>query len=210
MFNKLIFFLFVTLGLTVIVLCIYKSTKIEEHYKTNNVSYADVILPCDNIEMKKSTKIDHVIKIIKSYDVDHNDIKLIKEKINEKGNKGRICDRALKLILDTYLIYYKPILPSILEDLKNKTHQTKKSKNLDEEEEEAIEPEKDELDEDKDEEEQKDINDDFEDDYNLDPSNNNIACNNLDSIVTVLESDGFITKINKKSILKYYDNKCSR
>ena len=104
MFNKLIFFLFVTLGLTVIVLCIYKSTKIEEHYKTHNVSYSDVILPCDNIEMKKSYKIKDVIKIIKKYNVDNADIKLIKEKMIEKGDKSIICTRALKIILDTYLI----------------------------------------------------------------------------------------------------------
>ena len=43
MFNKLIFFVFVTLGLAVIVLCIIKSTKIQEHYKTNNLEYSDVI-----------------------------------------------------------------------------------------------------------------------------------------------------------------------
>ena len=118
MFNKLIFFLFVTLGLTVIVLCIYKSTKIEEHYKTNSLSYSDVILPCDKIEMKKSYKIDNVIKVIKKYNIDTNDLKTIKNKLKGKGIKGKICERALNLILDTYLIYYKPIVPSIINDLK--------------------------------------------------------------------------------------------
>jgi len=116
MLNKLIFLVFVTLGLTVIFLCIMKSTKIEEHYIMNS-EYSDVILPCENKEMKNSYDIKSVLKILKKYNVENEDIMLIKNKLLEKGQNKRICRRSLLLILDTYLIYYKPIIDSVIQEL---------------------------------------------------------------------------------------------
>ena len=224
MLNKLIFFVFVTLGLAVIVLCIIKSTKIQEHYKTSNLEYSDVILPCEKKEMKKSYSIKRVFQIIKKYDIDKADLKIIKNKLVEKGIKNKICHRALVILLDTYLIYYKPIIDSILLDLKKikpKMHQEEEEY----QQEDAIDDDE-ELDQDQEQEQEMDDNNQEMDDNNQEMNNNNnqemddeelkmddedqenVNCKSLNNLVSVLESDGFITKLNRRAIQKHYQGKC--
>jgi hypothetical protein len=196
MLNKLIFLVFVTLGLTVIVLCIMKSTKIEEHYIMNS-EYSDVILPCENNELVNSYDVIDVLKILKKYNVEKEDLILIKNKLLEKGSNKKICRRALLLILDTYLIYYKPIIDLVIKELNN---------NQDSLEEEIEENNI-----------KKDVEDkelDFKiyDDINLDEidnkKNNNKNCKNIKNFVTKLEVDGFITRKNKEEIIRHYNYKC--
>ena len=217
MLNKLIFFLFVTLGLTVICLCIIKGTKIEEHYKMNE--YSDVILPCENNEMKKSYDIKDVLKVLKKYNIDLIDLKLIKNKLVEKGIKGKICKRSLFLILDTYLIYYKPIIDSIITDLKKMD-----SNDNSVEDDDALVQEiekKDINSDDSDNEHHGEHHNDSDNEHNLDMINSDnyekeysmvdgkMTCDSINNLTTTLETDGFITKKNKDDILKYYHNKCN-
>lgn len=212
MLNKLIFLVFVTLGLTVIVLCIMKSTKIEEHYIMNS-EYSDVILPCENKEMKNSYDIKSVLKILKKYNVENEDIMLIKNKLLEKGQNKRICRRSLLLILDTYLIYYKPIIDSVIKELnssKSVSDLNENSENRFEEESRFREEESrdDNLmfrEEEEEEEEMKKYDDGLDYDLiNRDKSN----CRNIKSFVDKLETDGFITKKNKDEIIDHYNYKC--
>ena len=193
MLNKLIFLVFVTLGLTVIVLCIMKSTKIEEHYKMNS-EYSDVILPCENNEMKNSYDIKNVLKISKKYNVEKEDIILIKNKLLEKGINKRICRRSLLLILDTYLIYYKPIIDTVIKELGYRSEEETNIKDEEPKEEEYN-------DSPIDEEEIKKYDVDL---INRDQSN----CRNIKSFIDKLEYDGFITKKNKNEIIDHYNYKC--
>jgi len=220
MLNKLIFLVFITLGLTVIVLCIMKSTKIEEHYIMNS-EYSDVILPCENNEMKNSYDIKSVLKILKKYNVDNEDIILIKNKLLEKGQNKKICRRSLLLILDTYLIYYKPIIDSVIQEL-NRSNSAREEETTIREEETTIREEESKIKEDsiydnlmirdeeepiiRDEEEMKKYDDDGldYDAINKDKSN----CKNIKSFVAKLETDGFITKKNKNEIIDHYNYKC--
>ena len=213
MLNKLIFFLFVTLGLTVICLCIIKGTKIEEHYKMNE--YSDVILPCENNEMKKSYDIKDVLKVLKKYNIDLIDLKLIKNKLVEKGIKGKICKRSLFLILDTYLIYYKPIIDSIITDLKKMDSDDNSI-----EDDDALVQEIEKKDMNSDDSDNEHHNDsDNENNLGMIDSNNyekeyskaddKMTCDSINNLTNTLETDGFITKKNKDDILKYYHNKCN-
>jgi hypothetical protein len=209
MLNKLIFFIFVTLGLTVICLCIIKGTKIEEHYKMNE--YSDVILPCENNEMNKSYDIKNILKVLKKYNIDLIDLKLIKNKLVEKGIKGKICKRSLFLILDTYLIYYKPIIDSIITDLK-KIEANDNSEEDDDALTQEIEKKK---------EISENSENDLEDNDNLNEINSNnyekdysalddkMTCDSINNLTNTLETDGFITKKNKDDILEYYHKKCN-
>jgi hypothetical protein len=202
MLNKLIFFIFVTLGLTVICLCIIKGTKIEEHYKMNE--YSDVILPCENNEMNKSYDIKNILKVLKKYNIDLIDLKLIKNKLVEKGIKGKICKRSLFLILDTYLIYYKPIIDSIITDLK-KIEANDNSEEDDDALTQEIEKKK---------EISENSENDLEDNDNLNEINSNnyekdysalddkMTCDSINNLTNTLETDGFITKKNKDDILE--------
>ena len=202
MINKLIFFLFVTLGITVIILCIYKSTKIEEHYKGANINYSDVILPCDKNELKKSYKINLVNKFLKKYKIDKSEVSVIKQKIKEKSHKNRICERALELILDTYLVYYKPIIQNIFKDLNKMKNKNFENTEADiEEEDESVNPS------DK-EEEEDEVKEEKQEDEEYDDENDSINCKHLNNTVDRLESDGFLSTKNKQNILNHYNKVC--
>ena len=219
MLNKLIFLIFVTLGLIVIVLCIIKSTKIEEHYIMNS-EYSDVILPCEDNENKNSYKIKDVLIILKKYNVELEDIKIIRNKLLEKGSKKRVCQRALLLILDTYLIYYKPIIDTVISDLKKLNNndevadlEEKQDDNLEEKQEADLEEKQEDDLEEKQEEDLKSNNmyniDDRLDYDEINKSTNvEMNCKNINNFVSELESDGFITKKNKNEIIGHYNSKC--
>ena len=51
--------------------------------------------------------------------------------------------------------------------------------------------------------------DDDEEEAVDDDDEENFNCKSLNNLVGVLESDGFITKLNKKAIQKHYQGRCS-
>tara|TARA_B100001248_G_scaffold242428_1_gene209935 strand:- start:889 stop:1485 length:597 start_codon:yes stop_codon:yes gene_type:complete len=198
MLNKLIFLVFVTLGLTVIVLCILKSTKIEEHYIMNS-EYSDVILPCEENEIKNSYSVKDVLIVLKKYNVESEDLRLIKSKLLEKGSNKKICKRALLLILDTYLIYYKPIIDSVINDL-----------NIDNnDQDQNIEPNNEKIENNISNKQDKMKEDDLLSYDELNINEDSVNCKEIRSFISKLETDGFITKKNKNEIINFYDyNKC--
>merc|ERR1711988_213920 len=198
MLNKLIFLVFVTLGLTVIVLCILKSTKIEEHYIMNS-EYSDVILPCEENEIKNSYSVKDVLIVLKKYNVESEDLRLIKSKLLEKGSNKKICKRALLLILDTYLIYYKPIIDSVINYL-----------NIDNnDQDQNIEPNNEKIENNISNKQDKMKEDDLLSYDELNINEDSVNCKEIRSFISKLETDGFITKKNKNEIINFYDyNKC--
>ncbi len=228
MSNRIFLVISILLGISVIAICIYKSTTLRENY---NINYEDVIPVCNKKELKKSKyKINDIVKILNKYNLEKSDINIISEKLNEKGYKGQICHRALKLVFSTYLIYYKPIFSLIINELSQKKlnkNKDEQDNNHDDEDEDNNHDEQDNNhDEQDNNHDEKDNNHDEQDNQNnqnnqevigIENNNNymeykkeknkNISFGTLKKMFSLLKSDGLITDYNEESMLRYYSNK---